>query len=252
MIRSPRRSAGRSRLARLPIGLAALVTAGGVLLAGCAAGQQAQTAEQRASIDGVDAEVGSMAIRNVALEYPTAGLYRKGGTARLRMVLVNTGNAADTLVEVRTDAADSVSFVSGAEASPSAAAGSATPSESASASATPSESASPSATPSGSASASGSASPSAAATSAEPSPSATGEPGPTGIAIGPNTFVGVGEGAAGTGIELTGLTTDLRPSQVISVTFMFRTAGSVTVPVAVGIPADEVSPAPTIEGGEEG
>jgi copper(I)-binding protein len=250
VIRS-RRSAGRSRVA-----LAALVTVSGVVLAGCAAGQQAQTAEQRPTIDGNNAEVGPIALRNVAIEYPDNGIYRRGSVARLRLLIANTGNAADALVEVRTDVAGEVSLVAaqGAEgdASPSASAtgastatdtatptasDTATPTATGTATPTATDTATPTETPSESASASGS--PAA-------SPSQTGSLPGTPITILPNNSVSIGEGTSQSAILLSGLTQDLRSSQVVSITFVFRTAGSVTVPVPVADPSGDVQPAPTI------
>ena len=176
MIRTSRRTAGRSRAA-----VAALVAAGVTVLAGCQAGQQAQTAEQIPTIDGNYAQVGSLALRDVTIEYPETGSWPQGSDARLQLVIVNEGRDADSLVEVRTDAADRVTLAaspSGSTAPEPAgtASGSASPSESASpsASASPSESGSASASPSESGSPSGSASPSGSGSS-----SATPEPSPT-------------------------------------------------------------------------
>lgn len=269
MIRSPRRSARTSRVA-----LAALVTAGGLLVAGCAAGQQAQTAEQYPTVDGANGEVGSLALRNVALIYPENGVYRKGSTARLRLLIANTGNRTDTLTEVRTEVAGEAVLVANASPSPTASSpsssdtltptatasstasstasgtpsGTASQTPSATASGTPSATASgapsgtASGTPSGSASATGSATPS---TSPAVSPSETGALPSAPVTILPNNSVSIGEGTSNTGIELRGLTQDLRSSQVVSITFVFRNAGAVTLPVPVAIP-EEREPAPTI------
>lgn len=236
MIRT-RRSAGRSRVA-----LAALVTVGGVVLAGCAAGQQAQTAEQRPTVDGNNAEVGSIALRNVAIEYPDNGLYRKGAVARLRLLIANTGNASDELTEVRTDVASEVSIVAGQEAgdasSPSASA-------SASASATASASGTPTPGPSDS-DQSVSATPPNPSESPAASPSEEGPIPATTVSIDPNRSVSIGEGTAeGSAILLRGLTQELRSSQTVSITFVFRAAGSVTVLVPVADPGER-EPAPTI------
>ena len=105
MIRSSRRSAGRSRAV-----VAALVAAGATVLAGCQAGQLAQTAEQIPTIDGASAQVGPLALRDVTIEYPESGSWPQGSDARLRLIVVNEGRDADRLVEVRTDAADRVTF----------------------------------------------------------------------------------------------------------------------------------------------
>jgi copper(I)-binding protein len=251
VIRS-RRSAGRSRVA-----LAALVTAGGVVLAGCAAGQQAQTAEQRPTIDGNNAEVGPLALRNVAIEYPDNGVYRKGSVARLRLVIANTGNESDELTEVRTDVAGEVSLVGAQtqdDSSPSASpaeTGSATPTETGSATPTETGSATPTATGSASPTEGPGGTPSGTATvtateSPAASPSETGPLPGTTVTILPNNAVSIGQGTAEAAILLRGLTQDLRSSQVVSITFVFRSAGSVTVPVPVADPSGEVAPAPTI------
>jgi copper(I)-binding protein len=245
VIRTPRRSAGRSRVV-----LAAVVAAGGVLLAGCGAGQQAQTSEEIPTIDGNYAQAGSLALRDITLAYPTGGVYRRGAAGRLDFVVVNESPQSDALVEVRTDAAERATFAAtgaaeagDAAATSSAPTGSASPS--ASGSATPS--ASGSATPSGSGTPSEGATPSASPTPAEPSPSP-----PSRIDIPGNSLVAFRD--AGPAVTLEGLTRPLRPAEVVSVTFVFERGGSVTVPVAVAVPEGEVEPAPTVpaEGGGEG
>ena len=244
MIRTSRRTAGRSRVA-----VAALAAAGATLLAGCHAGQQAQTAEQIPTIDGNYAQVGDLALRDVKIEYPETGSWRQGGDARVEMVVVNQARASDALVSVRSEVAD------GAELSP--AAGGATPSagasepsgsptgtDSATGTATPSESPSETASPSGSGSPSESPSGSESASpSASPSPTPTEET-PASITIPGVSLVSFkGEGPE---IVLTGLTRLLRPGQVVPVTFVFQEAGEVTVNVAVAIPIEEIEPAPTV------
>ena len=101
MIRSTRRSAGRSRAV-----VAALLAAGATVLAGCQAGQQAQTAEQIPTIDGNYAQVGSLALRDVTIEYPETGSWPQGSNARLQLTVVNEGRRRDRLVEVRSVVAD--------------------------------------------------------------------------------------------------------------------------------------------------
>jgi copper(I)-binding protein len=63
--------------------------------------------------------------------------------------------------------------------------------------------------------------------------------------------VRIGEENSTATILLRGLTQELRSGQVVPITFVFRTAGSVTVPVPVAVPPDEVQPAPTISGGAD-
>jgi copper(I)-binding protein len=85
------------------IGLVAGVVLGAALLAGCGAGQQAQTSEQTSAVAGANTQVGNIAIRNAEIAYPdtipaSANVYPVGGTAPVEMVIVNQGTAADRLV----------------------------------------------------------------------------------------------------------------------------------------------------------
>lgn len=242
MIRTSRRTAGRSRAA-----VAALAAAGVTMLAGCHAGQQAQTASEIPTIDGTFAQVGSLALRDVKIEYPETGSWAQGSDARLQLLIVNEGRDADALVEVRTDAADRVTLATRPAASPSA-----VPTKSASAAPTTSPTGSPSGSGSGSASASASASVSASASgspekssspSMTPTPTPTEEP-ETSIPIPAASLVALRDD--GPEILLTGLTRMLRPAQVVPITFVFQEAGEVTVNVAVAVPTEEVSPAPTV------
>lgn len=227
--------------------LAGLVVAGGLALSACASGQVAQTAQMSPTVDGQLAQVGSLAIRNVALDYPAGGVYERGSDARLRMVVVNGGVAPDSLVSVSSPVATDVTISAGGSAEVT---GSATPEPTGSAS----ESASPTATPSDTAS--GTATPSASpGGSASPSPTASPTPSPTPenaqIQIPPNSYVSFRED--GPRIMLTGLTRQLRPGQNLVVTLTFQRAGSVTMTIAVGTPEAQLPPAPTVSvepGGE--
>ena len=227
--------------------LAGLVVAGGLALSACASGQIAQTAQMSPTVDGQMAQVGSLAIRNVALDYPAGGVYERGSDARLRMVVVNGGVAPDSLVSVSSPVATDVTISAGGSAEVT---GSATPEPTGSAS----ESASPTATPSDTAS--GTATPSASpGGSASPSPTASPTPSPTPenaqIQIPPNSYVSFRED--GPRIMLTGLTRQLRPGQNLPVTLTFQRAGSVTMTIAVGTPEAQLPPAPTVSvepGGE--
>jgi len=227
--------------------LAGLVVAGGLALSACASGQVAQTAQMSPTVDGQLAQVGSLAIRNVALDYPAGGVYERGSDARLRMVVVNGGVAPDSLVSVSSPVATDVTISAGGSAEVT---GSATPEPTGSAS----ESASPTATPSDTAS--GTATPSASpGGSASPSPTSSPTPSPTPenaqIQIPPNSYVSFRED--GPRIMLTGLTRQLRPGQNLVVTLTFQRAGSVTMTIAVGTPEAQLPPAPTVSvepGGE--
>lgn len=249
--------------------LGALVVVGGMALAGCAAGQYAQTAEQRPTVDGQNASVGPLALRDVALEYPSAGVYAKGGNARLRMVVANDSSSSDTLVEVRTDSAQEVTITAAAGAG----SGAVTPE--------PSEtSAEPSSTPTGTASgtptgAKEPASPSATVGPGEPSgspateTSSSGSPAPSPTASASATPTPAGTTAAlaripipanglvrflqdGPTIQLVGLSRQLRPAESLSVTFVFENAGEITLQISVSVPDGEISPAPLVTSAEEG
>jgi copper(I)-binding protein len=259
------RSTSRSKLA-------GLVVVGGLALAGCGAGQIAQTAQQRPTVDGQQAQAGPIAIRDAALEYPTSGVYERGADARLRMVVVNTGIASDALTSVTSTAAPDVTITAGTSA---AATGSASPAPSASDTGSASGSAtfSPSPTPSGtesgtptgtaeppqssvsagsgapsqsaSATASGSASPSGSASAgASPTPSASAAQENAQVQIPANGYVSfTGDGPS---VVLSGLTQELRPGQNLSVTLTFQNAGSVTMTIAVSTPEGQISLAPTV------
>ena len=193
--------------------------AGALLLTGCAAGQQAQTVEQTPSIDGVQAEAGSIAIRAAGIAAPDSGSsYAKGATAMLRMVIVNRGAQQDELVSVSSPAASGAQLTaavegSGSQSASSASATTGTPSASASGSATASPaSGSPSASGSGSASAP--------------------------IVLPPGQAVQVGMGTNPAGVTLTGLTADLFPSQSVPVTLTFNSGASVTLVMAVQLTSE--------------
>lgn len=239
--------------------LAGLVVVAGFTLAGCGAGQVSQTAVQSPTIDGISAQVGSMSIRNVALEYPTQGLYAKGSDARLRMIIANDSTDSDTLTAVRSNVSSEVtitaagSAAAGATPTLTAAPPSDTPTATGTASGTPTGSAEPpdssvtgtsTAGPSdgASASASESASPSASPTPTE-APAAQ-------IQIPANGVVSfTGDGPA---VELTGLTTQLYPAQTLQVTLVFQKAGQVTMTIAVSAPSGQISLAPTVTSDTEG
>jgi copper(I)-binding protein len=240
--------------------VAALIAAVGTMLAGCQTGQQAETAEQRPTIDGTFAQVGPLALRDVRIEYPEGGTWAQGSNARLQLIVVNEARETDELVEVRTDVADEVTFStegSGGAPGEGSGEGSASPTVEPTGTATPTETGTPTptetGTPTPTASPSGTASPSPDE-SGSPSPTPTPEPTPTeeaetSIPIPAMGLVNLAEG--GPEILLTGLTRALRPAQVVPVTFVFAEAGEVTVEVAVATPLEEIPPAPTVPADHE-
>jgi len=110
-------SASRARaLAGAVAALAVLVTAG--LVAGCSAGQVAQTAAVRAQ-EGTNAQQGDIALRNAFVEYPgEEGVWEEGSDVALVMRLVNESGTADRLVGVTTPDAEAVVLVRGPRPSP--------------------------------------------------------------------------------------------------------------------------------------
>jgi copper(I)-binding protein len=89
----------------LGLGLAAV-------LAGCSSGQITQTDTQLSGVNGASANVGSMAIRNAQLAYPSdqQGVFQPGSNARLVVTIVNSGLTPDTLVNVTSPGATSVTI----------------------------------------------------------------------------------------------------------------------------------------------
>jgi periplasmic copper chaperone A len=109
-----------------PRGLRAMLVAGGIaaLLAGCAAGQVTSTAEIVPVVDGALATVTTMDLRAIAVAPPTDRSWAEGGSAPLRMFLINNSANPDQLVKVSSDRSASVQVVAhgGVEASASPAA----------------------------------------------------------------------------------------------------------------------------------
>lgn len=103
----------RHKSMRLPLALAAQIVAcfAAVLaLAGCGAGQVTQTDTQVAAIDGSNANLGGIAIRDVWMPYPQDlnGVYPTGSDVPLQLTIVNQGDVPDTLMSVTTPAAAQV------------------------------------------------------------------------------------------------------------------------------------------------
>jgi copper(I)-binding protein len=196
-----------------------------LVLTGCAAGKKAPTSEETPAIDGTNATIGKLLLREVAIAAPTSGpSYAQGANANLQLVIVNTSGAADSLTGVTTSAAGSITVGSYVAAS-----------DGASSSSSDSTSGSPSGSTSGSSSASSS-------SSAAPGGFAP-------VEIGPDSSVSFGVGAAKTVLILNSLTNQLFPATVVSVTFQFQNAGSITVQVPVQLTASESPGGQTVTAG---
>lgn len=76
------------------------------------------------TIDGIDANIGPIGLRNIGITAPPATGYTAKGSAPLTMAITNAGDQADELVSVTTSAAASV------KVTPPAAAATAVPSPS--------------------------------------------------------------------------------------------------------------------------
>ncbi|GAB3475823.1 copper chaperone PCu(A)C [Amycolatopsis cihanbeyliensis] len=99
---------------RRVLGSAALGLAAAIVVAGCGAGQITQTDTQQAAVNGAQATVGSLAIRDAVLAYPpNDSVYRAGSSAELNLRVINDGDQPAELVSVSSDAAANA-IISGA------------------------------------------------------------------------------------------------------------------------------------------
>jgi copper(I)-binding protein len=90
----------------------ALAVGAALLVSACAAGKQAQTVQETPVNDANDANVGTIAIRAVAVKAPTDNFYAKGSSAQMQVVFVNVGSKPDTLTSITSPAFTSWSSVS--------------------------------------------------------------------------------------------------------------------------------------------
>ncbi|MBB3663356.1 MULTISPECIES: copper chaperone PCu(A)C [Prauserella salsuginis group] len=84
-----------------------------LLVAGCSAGQITQTDTQVAGVNGGSTEVGDIAVRNAELAFPEnvqPAAYLEGSDADVVMSIVNSGERADELQSVTSDAAENVAI----------------------------------------------------------------------------------------------------------------------------------------------
>ncbi|MBW0129253.1 copper chaperone PCu(A)C [Pseudonocardia oceani] len=198
-------------------GLLAGVLVGALALTGCGAGQIAGTAEQVAAVNGSNAVVGAIAVRDAVIVYgeqpvQNGVVYTRGSDAPLNLFIINEGEEADTLVSASSPWASSVTIAGVTEipAGRSIAVEGEIAAEESPATGTRSPSAAPTTSP---------APTSAAATGA-----------PSGAPAPPES----GAEAEGTQIVLTGLLDDIRAGVSYDVTLVFERAGEVTVNVPVG------------------
>jgi copper(I)-binding protein len=204
--------------------------AGAMLLVGCGAGQDAQTAGNEPAVPGVSANLGGIAVRNVQIGYPDreTRIYPRGGKAPLEVRIFNSSTETDALVGVNSEVAEQVTLAgSGGEGS--AVCPQASVSLPAAQPTLPPTRQRPGISPSGTA-------------APTPEPSATlspaGSDGNAEFAV----ELAPGDCALLTGepyqLELSGLREELAPGEVVPVTFSFREAGEVTLQVPFGLPTD--------------
>lgn len=226
----------RRRLGRV----AALGAAAALIVAGCSAGQKAQTAVQHPTVGGASADIGDIKLRNVQLSAPDATDKRwaKGSNVPVEMSIINTGHEDDTLVSVTSNDAASVVIFSDA-ASYQAFAGTTPSSASGTGTASPSG-----ATPSGTGTASPSGSP-AATTTVSGAPATGAAPASSQVTIPTGGSVRFG-GSDGPVVLLVGLKDVVGGGQSVTLSFTFAAAGSTTVITPVDLTVGGYSNAPTV------
>lgn len=212
-----------------------------IALAGCSAGQTAQTRTEVAAVSGGSGDVQAIAVRNAMFTFPTGrSVYPAGASVPLSAVLINSGSQGDRLVRVSSTYATSAQ-ISGDTNLPGRtsliATGVLPPSLRPVASAQPT---------------SGSAEPPSTSQSAPPGSPTTTATSPTTTAtsaltsgpVMPSMPAGPVAGPSGEPtltITLTGLKQLMTPGVTIPVTFVFERAGAVTVQVPIG---DDPTPRP--------
>jgi len=95
----------KSHSSRRSAKLAALALIGAGAIAGCSAGQVSQTAMQQSAVDGNQAVINNVALRNVHMQALQTGAFlRPGATVDLVLVAVNESpDITDKLVGITTD-----------------------------------------------------------------------------------------------------------------------------------------------------
>jgi hypothetical protein len=233
------RSLGTRRAALV----AGVATVGVIALAGCSAGQVAETAMLDTPIAGVNANSadGSVAVRDAQVAYNGVEGYEKGESAPLQLSLFNQSEK-DVTISIASVPLERPQVVSAAQVG-FAAAGA--PSPSASSSSVPASAVSPSVKPSGALpGTSGSPSPGPSAPSAEAGPTVTAAQ-ITIKALGSAFFRPTDVKK----LQAVGLSDDLMPGQSVNLVFRFSNgAPDLTIQAPVAIPLSPASRAPGLQG----
>lgn len=106
--------ARNARFARVRL-IPAVGAALALTVSGCAAGQVAQTAQQVAAIDGANASVGPLGVRDVRLAATDKGSYEAGSEVPVKLWVSNTATSPDTLTAVTSPNAASIAIDGDAE-----------------------------------------------------------------------------------------------------------------------------------------
>ncbi|MEG3632828.1 hypothetical protein [Micromonospora palythoicola] len=201
------------------------------LLAGCGAGQIAETAEKEPSIQGVNlmTDNGEYAVRGLLIEFPGADGYRAGEDALLSAVIYNDSKDAVTVTVTTQDARDIV-IVDAVRPVPPRSGTPAAPSPTIASPTATDTSPAPGGSPGG----------------AAPDP----RTGPARIELPPLSFVRF-NAQAGRYFQLLDLDESLRSGQNASVTFDFGDGHRVTGPAPVAAALTPVPPPPPIVEPEE-
>jgi hypothetical protein len=208
---------------RRVLGAGMLVLGAALVLAGCGAGQITQTDSQQPAVNGTHAQVKTIALRNAAVVHPPSGAaYASGAQPQLTLTIVNQGAQDDTLTAVTVNG--TAATLGGSKdviAGHSLVIGAAGLESTNEALPTSTSAATPTTSATGSTTETATASSSQAPSTTVEAPSGTAAP------------EKVGNGT----IVLGALTKPLWPGQTITVVFVFKNAGSVTVDLPVAAPA---------------
>jgi periplasmic copper chaperone A len=244
------RAATRSRAALVTVAVASTVA-----LAGCAAGQIAQTAYQANNSTGATVTVNGIAIRDAQIAFPetteggeTAAIYRVGGTAPVEMWVINQSAQPDRLVSASSPIAGSVTVGGDTDlpagtmmvvGSPSSLGGQSEPGSGEESALPPigSPGASSDAEPTNSATEPENTSPTGSASASGEAPAAGLQPPPPLGELEPSTRFAQ--------VELTGLREDIQAGLSYEIVLTFERAGQVAVKLPVGYPGEPRPPAET-------
>lgn len=227
------------------IALAVVAMSAILATASCAAGQHTATANETPAIDGTDGQIGSVQLGAVSIKAPPVSCYLPGADVALSLIIVNSGQDADTLAGV-----SSPRFASALVAATPADASAYTQANPGTGSCAPAPSGSPS-----------SSTPVVPPTSSDAAPPAQSLPKPAEAqTIAPGRLLQLGVTGTGTDtsaqpvVLLSGLTGGpLYVGESIPITFTFAHAGTLTltVPVQLSVaPNNSFLPESTDSAGE--